>query len=73
LIVDFHVYGYREETLAANNVKAFVGDAPKDFFQDVMAAMIRAGPDLYKKKVSPWVEDPTAYHEPRYIDLSSSP
>lgn len=73
LIVDFHVYGYRDETLAPDCAQLFDGETPKDFYQDIVATLLRAGADLYKKKLTPWVEDPTAYQEPSYVDLSKSP
>lgn len=66
LIVDFHVYGFKGETLKTGAGARPSPDvnAPKEFLQDVLQEVLRAGGDLYaKKKTLPWIEKPCAYHE----------
>lgn len=63
LLVDFHVYSYRDQTLEQEVAAEYDDEAPKEFYQDVVAAMIKAGQGLYKTKSFPWIEDLPAYHE----------
>lgn len=63
LIIDFHVFGYRTETLKGKAAEMFEEEPPKEFYQDLVATMVWAGQDIYKRKNTPWVEDATSYLE----------
>jgi len=67
LIVDFHVFGFKGETLRRGSPAASpdLVDAPREFLGDVLEAFVSAGGELFagKKKGLPWVEDVGGYHE----------